>query len=627
MKILILLILCSFATLHASVPSLEEYANSKQWLRIVHYQKGIFGYKARPDRPEYYLSPEGKKDPLAELKATIEAFKGDKIPSHLKWHPQCAYPARKMVLERDLQIEFPKKDCKDFNWWKGRINAQSLSLVFSSYFAGNPASMFGHTLIKFNTDKDGPGKLRDFSLNFAADTQGSGGILYMVKGTFGGFPGFFSTDPYYVRVNEYSQGESRDLWEYRLDLSDDELELILAHVWELKTNTFFDYYFFDENCSYMLLKILEVAKLDWDLTHGFFFYAMPIDTVRRLKDVNGIKEMNFRPSFRKQMEERFASLNDAQKEKLKSLVFKEIELKEIELKEIADKDILEAYSSYLQYKRYEDGGTKEQVEKMKADINKVLVQRARLGGKTSFDMDAVVEKYKVYDPLKSHDAFTLELSNSYQENIKGMTDFKFRFALADLYNNDFGYPDFFELQGPNFSFRYLHEEERLVLQEVEIVSMLSLTPFTWATKDTAWGVNVKAERPNDYDSGTSINGVGQAFYGLSFINQSNTWNGYILGMITAEIGRSIDKKGYRLLPGLRLGSIYRANDWLKFLIDVRGRYSVIETFEEDFLLEGSTGFAFYLSRNFEVHLKQHVYSQSETGKYVGKSDLNLVYFF
>ncbi|MCR9205824.1 MAG: DUF4105 domain-containing protein, partial [Halobacteriovoraceae bacterium] len=508
MKIIALFIVLLLSLSASSAPSLEEYAYSKQWLRMGHYMKGLFGYESRPDRPEFFLSPEGKENPLAELKATIKAFKSDEIPKHLEWHPQCAYPSRKMVLERDLGLSFPQKICKDFEWWKSRINAKSLSLVFSSYFAGNPASMFGHTLIKFNSEADGPGKLRDFSLNFAADTQGTGGALYIVKGAFGGFPGFFSTDPYYVRVNEYSQGESRDLWEYRLKLDQNELELLLAHVWELKSNTFFDYFFFDENCSYMLLDILEVVKLDWTLTNGFFFYAMPIDTVRRLKDVDGIEALHYRPSFRKKMEERVNALSESQR----SLLRKVIEEK-LEFKTLKDRDVLEAYSSFLQFKRYEGSGDKELVTKVKNKINKVLVTRAKLGGISSFKENGVTEKYKKFDPLKSHDAFTMELSNSYREDIKGITDFKFRFALADLYNNDFGYPDFFELQAPNFSFRYVHETEKFYLQEVEIVSLLSLTPYTWATKDRAWGYNLKMERPNDYDSGSSINIINHGFYG------------------------------------------------------------------------------------------------------------------
>ncbi|MCR9205490.1 MAG: hypothetical protein NXH75_12985, partial [Halobacteriovoraceae bacterium] len=80
-------------------------------------------------------------------------------------------------------------------------------------------------------------------------------------------------------------------------------------------------------------------------------------------------------------------------------------------------------------------------------------------------------------------------------------------------------------------------------------------------------------------------------------------------------------------PGLRLGTIYKATEKIKFLLDVWGRYSVIKTFQERFLYEGSAGFAFYLTRNLEVHLKQNFYSLSEREKFVGKSDLNLVYFF
>jgi hypothetical protein len=622
MKFLNCLILLFSAWEIQASPTLEEYSKSKQWLRLGHYMKGFFGYESRPDRPEFFLSPEGKTNPLAELKATIAAFNSDEIPKHLEWHPQCAYPSRRMILERDLGLKFPKKNCKDFLWWKNRINAKSLSLVFSSYFAGNPASMFGHTLIKFNSEKEGPGKLRDFSLNFAADTQGTGGALYVIKGAFGGFPGFFSTDPYYVRVNEYSQGESRDLWEYRLKLSEEELELLIAHVWELKSNTYFDYFFFDENCSYMLLDILEVVKLDWTLTNGFFFYAMPIDTVRRLKDVNGIEALNYRPSFRKKMEERVKALSDSQRELLRDVIEGRNNFSEVK-----DKDVLEAYSSFLQFKRYESSGEKDVVKEMKAKINKVLVTRAKLGGISSFKEADVIEKYKRYDPLESHDAFTMELSNSYQEGIKAMTDFKFRFALADLYNNDFGYPDFFELQAPNFSFRYVHETEKFYLQEVEIVSLLSLTPYTWATKDRAWGYNLKMERPNDYDSGSSINILNHGFYGFSFMSDSKSWNAYALGVITAEVGSSIARKGYRILPGLRLGTIYKVTDKMKFLLDAWARYSVIKTFEERFLYEGSAGFAFYLARNFEIHLRQNVYSLSQREKFVGKSDLNLVYFF
>jgi len=38
--------------------------------------------------------------------------------------------------------------------------------------------------------------------------------------------------------------------------------------------------FFDENCSYYLLELLEVARPDLDLTQDFRWWAIPSDTVR-----------------------------------------------------------------------------------------------------------------------------------------------------------------------------------------------------------------------------------------------------------------------------------------------------------------------------------------------------------
>jgi len=60
--------------------------------------------------------------------------------------------------------------------------------------------------------------------------------------------------PYYLKVREYNDMENRDVWEYELDLSHDTIDRVLMHVWELGP-IYFDYYFFDENCSYYLLEL------------------------------------------------------------------------------------------------------------------------------------------------------------------------------------------------------------------------------------------------------------------------------------------------------------------------------------------------------------------------------------
>jgi len=603
---------------------LDEYANSKQWLRLIHYYNHWYvpGLKSRVDRKEFFLSEKGKRNPRMELLATIKAFKSPTIPKGFNWHPQCAFPARRKVLERDLGLTFPSQKCEDFNWWRGRIKAKGISLVFSSYYASNPASMFGHTLLKFNTEATGPGKLSDVSLNFAANTFGAGGIEYMYKGIFGGYPGFFTTDPYYVRVNEYAQGESRDLWEYELELNQSEIDLILAHVWELKTNTYFDYYFFDENCSFMLLEILEVAKLDWQLSHGFFFYTMPIDTVRRVQKMGAIRNTHFRPSFQRKMEERIHRLSIEQIKVLKDLITEKGDLSLVK-----DREVIEAYSSYLQFKRFDASGDKEIVTKLKKKITKSLIARAKLGGKTDFKDEEIIKKFSKYDPLKGHMSYSLHSKTGYSERDKVFSEFKFRFALADLLNNDFGYPNYFELQGPFVNLRYNEAQKRLQLQELNLVSLLSLEPFSWYSPNRSWGINVKSYQPFDYDSNNSLLNSAKGFYGITLQGSEDRFRIFLLGTLAIEHGKSLPKDNFRLLSGLRLGSIWRLGENLKLLTDSSAQYSVINLFKENLLYTHRIGLAAYLSQDFEVHIEHELFSQVNNRSYLSQNSLSFNYFF
>ncbi len=103
----------------------------------------------------------------------------------------------------------------------------------------------------------------------------------LLKGIFGGYQGFFSTIPYYSKVQEYRDIENRDIWEYRLNLAPEHIHRLLMHTWEMG-NAYFDYYFFKENCAYHILSLLEVANPQFHLTDQFHFWTIPADTIRLL---------------------------------------------------------------------------------------------------------------------------------------------------------------------------------------------------------------------------------------------------------------------------------------------------------------------------------------------------------
>ena len=44
--------------------------------------------------------------------------------------------------------------------------------------------------------------------------------------------------PYYRKVKEYGDFESRDLWEYELDLNPEESRFMVEHIWEMQKVTF-----------------------------------------------------------------------------------------------------------------------------------------------------------------------------------------------------------------------------------------------------------------------------------------------------------------------------------------------------------------------------------------------------
>ena len=76
-------------------------------------------------------------------------------------------------------------------------------------------------------------------------------IVYSILGTMGGFKGSLVSLPYYYKIREYNDHESRDLWSYELNLSYEEIEVIIDHLWELG-QTVFDYYYFDGAHVYLL---------------------------------------------------------------------------------------------------------------------------------------------------------------------------------------------------------------------------------------------------------------------------------------------------------------------------------------------------------------------------------------
>ena len=274
----------------------------REWHRLMHYTGNLItpGVHGLADASRFYLAPDGKTNPRSELEATLAAFFSDVQESDKEQNPQCAFIARYGWLDRELGFDpgrLPRQACRRFREWRDTLNPQGLTLIFPAASLNNPSSMYGHTLLRVDAkDQDEKTRLLAYAINYAANTDETNGVAFAINGLLGGYPGTFSIMPYYLKVREYSDMENRDVWEYELNLSPGEIDRVLMHVWELGP-VYFDYYFFDENCSYYLLELLEAARPELNLTAPFRWWAIPSDTVRELVKQPGlVKRAVYRPS-------------------------------------------------------------------------------------------------------------------------------------------------------------------------------------------------------------------------------------------------------------------------------------------------------------------------------------------
>ena len=178
------------------------------------------------DDKKFFLSPHGKVNAKAELDATIYALLNE--TKYDDNSTACKFPARKDWLVKKLKIDtLPKVECKAYNKIITKLNPTSATIVFPSAHINSPASMFGHTFLRINSEYDS--KLLSYAINYAAnvDESKTNGLFYAFNGLVGGYHGFYSMLPYYEKLKEYRDSEQRDIWEYDLNLTQDEVDKCL----------------------------------------------------------------------------------------------------------------------------------------------------------------------------------------------------------------------------------------------------------------------------------------------------------------------------------------------------------------------------------------------------------------
>ena len=517
--------------------------NTPQWRALVHYKTGVFNsVSSQVDGSNFFTSKQGKTNPLKELETTLASFFSENNFQQLNMTPQCRFPARYHWLQQQLAFNAKKLKqlpCKRFDTFKQIISAESLSIIFPSAHPNSPASMFGHTLIRFDKkNQTSQTRMLAYSANYAAMDNAKNDISYAIKGITGGFIGKYAMIPYYLKLREYGQMENRDLWEYKLSLNPEQVNTIVRHAFELEI-THFDYYFFTENCSYHLLSLIEVAVPKLKLTDNFNIWVIPIDTLKLLKEKKLITSTKYYPSSSNIIRHKRNNL-DPQENKL-ALRFSAEDPQQVlpEIKSFTDKKqaaILDLAYDYLRYNKIETEGKLE--AKLSEDQRKLLLLRSQIKVKST----PPEIKQPDFSPDQGHNTAKASLGTG-RFNEENYTSLNIRGAYHGLLDSARGYSAHSQIQFLDIQARYYHKQQDLKLQQINFIDIISLEPRDDVFTAISWRFNTGwkslARSNNKSKTVFTLNGGP----GLTY-QPNEKKNVFIYGFIEAELNHS---------------SIYRSN--------------------------------------------------------------------
>ena len=477
----------------------------RHWLLLGHYKKTILGsYESQEDGPDFFASPTGKRDPQAELIATLTSFFVD--PSELgpqQEHPQCVFPARYKWLNSRLgfdSTQLPRQRCERLDDWLVGLDPDKITLIFASFYMNNPASMFGHTFLRIDKKREGPDQpLLNYGVNYAAnaDTKDMNTLVYAFDGLFGFFPGTFTLFPYYAKVQEYSNWESRDLWEYELNFTADQIDYFLLHLWELGGN-YFDYFYFQENCSYHILSLLEVANPDLHLTDQFPFQVIPSETIKVVVQQPGLVARRiYRPSIVSQMNQKLQGMDSTQQLQARRLAQNPRRINSAEFDALDPQRkarVLDAYLDYAQYRAMQAGVTDNTFSR---ENRPVLLARAKLGIVAGDDGKAL--EFSTPPELGHGSAQSGIAYGDFDHN--RFEQVAIRPAYHDLLATDVGYNRNSQILFFDTTLRYYNDLEAVHLESFKLLDIVSLTPFEPLFKKLSWKLSIGVETIKDLDCG------------------------------------------------------------------------------------------------------------------------------
>ncbi|HHP7916564.1 DUF4105 domain-containing protein [Acinetobacter baumannii] len=543
-------------------PSIQNYwsiAEQKKldqditWQRLMYANKN---QKSEVTYAGYFLSENGKNNLKEELKADISALF---IPTQDNQSIRCKFPARSQWLIQQLGIqenELPQVKCSEFENWIGQIKPYKATLIYATDFMGNPSSMFGHTLLRLDPKDQQQLNLVSYAVNYAATVAGNDNWSYAWKGLTGQYPGEYSLMPYYRKVKEYGDFESRDLWEYELNLSPEETRFLVSHIWEMQ-HVSFPYYFVSDNCAYRLLGLVDLVKPESHLQEKFNYASIPMETIKAMQQQGLTKAPVYRPALETQLLAQAHQHGASLAKVAHQLAMKPIKESSETLKSFSPSDqakILEmAYDDlYLQFI-----GRKVEESFAQPQLRQLLALRSQI----DLDKQRQEPKRPSTEPTQGHNVRNVSLKLGEVQGDK-FIEIGHRQAYHDLIDPQGGYRAGTQLLFLNGNAQW--RDDHLKLEHLDLLEVNSYNPIQPFKTPLTWGFNLGWRQEAVHDgvyNDEKQHGVASfnAQVGYSLADYERKYICYGQVQTYVQAGSNLDK-GWRVGVGPTLGCM---NQWLE----------------------------------------------------------------
>jgi hypothetical protein len=341
--------------------------------------------------------------------------------------------------------------------------------------------------------------------------------------------------------------DHRDIWEYKLNLTEEEVRRMFLHVWELK-DIYSDYYFFDENCAYELLFLLESARPSLNLTDDFFMWVIPVDTIKIINRNDMVTSTSFRPSISTKIRHLLTTLDPWSQDISIKLASGELKADDVIANTQLDHEkkilSLDLATEIIQYNYSKGHVSKNQYKK---NLIENLAARSSLGKSTK----AAYEVTSPSQPETGHNSIRMSVGIGSMEKTD-FSEIKLRPAYQTLSEPHEGFLEGSQIVFLDIAARY-YEDIGLKLERIDVIDIFSLSPRNQFFKPRSWkvitGVKNKSFTKTDQHHVYYVNyGAGTAY--------KNDLLGlhYMMLETNVEASNHFDK-GYAISIGASLGMI------------------------------------------------------------------------